>query len=74
MKKETAYQLKPAIGYQVVKGGSEDISNRTFRWDGHPARAVRKGEFYLSGAIPEAWQAPNDLDQPFFICHETRQG
>lgn len=26
-------------------------------------RAPKKGEFYLSGAIVQAWQAPNDLPE-----------
>lgn len=30
-------------------------------------RAPRRGEWYLSGAIPEAWQAPNDLSQSYHI-------
>lgn len=31
-------------------------------------RAPRKGEWYLSGAIPEAWRAPNDLSTTYHIC------
>lgn len=31
-------------------------------------RAPRKGEWYLSGAIPAGWFAPNDLDSVFWIC------
>ena len=30
-------------------------------------RPPRRGEFYLSGAIPQAWQAPNDLSTPYYI-------
>jgi hypothetical protein len=30
-------------------------------------RAPKKGEWYLSGAIPEAYQAPNDLTQCYYI-------
>ena len=30
-------------------------------------RPPKKGEWYLSGAIPEAYQAPNDLSSPFHI-------
>ena len=25
------------------------------------------GEFYLSGAEPKAWQAPNDMSSPFLV-------
>lgn len=28
----------------------------------------KKGEWYLSGAIPEAYKAPNDLSHPYFIA------
>lgn len=34
-------------------------------------RAPRKGEWYLSGAIPEAYRAPNDLSTPYHILRET---
>lgn len=30
-------------------------------------RPPRAGEWYLSGAHPEAWKAPNDLGQSFHI-------
>lgn len=30
-------------------------------------RAPRKGEYYVSGAIPEAYRAPNDLSDEFLI-------
>ncbi len=31
-----------------------------FRWSGEK-RSPKKGEFFLSGAIPEVYRAPNDL-------------
>lgn len=34
-------------------------------------RAPKKGEFYLSGAIVEAWQAPNDLSTPYHIVEKV---
>ncbi len=30
-------------------------------------RAPKKGEWYLSGAIPEAYRAPNDLSTAYHI-------
>lgn len=30
-------------------------------------RNPKKGEWYLSGAIPEAYKAPNDLSSPYHI-------
>lgn len=37
------------------------------RWTGEK-RAPRAGEWYLSGAIVEAWYASNDLTQEFHIA------
>lgn len=37
-------------------------------WDGKPRRNPRKGEWYLSGAIIEAYLAPSDLNSPFHIA------
>ena len=37
-------------------------------WDGKPRRCPKKGEWYLSGAIIEAYRAPNDLSTPFHIA------
>jgi hypothetical protein len=37
------------------------------RWTGE-FRAPRAGEWYLSGAIVEAYQAPNDLTSMFHIA------
>ena len=31
-------------------------------------RSPKKGEWYLSGAIPTAYKAPNDLSTEFRIC------
>jgi hypothetical protein len=56
-------------------------NSRKYRLPGEPSffvrtgefRAPLKGEFYLSGAIPEAYQAPNDLSTPYAIltpCEE----
>jgi hypothetical protein len=35
-------------------------------------RAPRKGDYYLSGAIPEAYLAPNDLSTSYYILREVR--
>jgi len=34
-------------------------------------RAPKKGEWYLSGAIVEAYQAPNDLTTEYTIVEKT---
>lgn len=40
---------------------------KTFRYKVIGKRAPRKGEFFLSGAIPQAYRAPNDLDMVYHI-------
>lgn len=42
-----------------------------FKWS-NEFRAPKKGEFYLSGIIPEVYKAPNDLTQKFFIFVKVR--
>jgi hypothetical protein len=42
-----------------------------FTWTGH-FRAPLRGEFYLSGAIPEVYRAENDLGQEFHIMQPAR--
>lgn len=37
-------------------------------------RPPRAFEWYLSGAIVEAYKAPNDLSTPFHIAHLVRKG
>lgn len=43
----------------------------------HDFRVPKKGEWYLSGAIPEAYQAKGDLSSPYHVVRlvriETRQ-
>jgi hypothetical protein len=51
-----------------------------WRRDYGPVRAVptdefrppRAGEWYLSGATPTAWRAPNDLSTPYRILRLVR--
>jgi hypothetical protein len=47
----------PAFGKVFVRTGEK--------------RAPRKGEFFLSGAIPEVYDAPNDLRTPYHIMVEV---
>jgi len=35
-------------------------------------RAPKAGEWYLSGAEPEAWKARNDLTSPYYILRLVR--
>lgn len=41
--------------------------NMAAMWTGE-RRAPKAGEWYLSGAVIEAYQAPNDLSQEFHIA------
>lgn len=37
-------------------------------------RNPKRGEYYLSGAIVEAYRAPNDLSTPFWIARFVGKG
>jgi hypothetical protein len=41
-----------------------------FKWNGE-FRAPRKGEWYISGAVPQVYQAFNDLGTKFYIAIEV---
>jgi hypothetical protein len=36
-------------------------------------RPPKKGEFYLSGAIVQAYRAPNDLSTPYHVVEPTAE-
>ena len=59
---------RPACGRRIV--WSSDKPGSRFRWDGNPPRAIKKGEFYLSGAIPGAYEALSDSEALHFILKE----
>lgn len=44
-----------------------------FRWTGEKRRP-KKGEHYISGAIPEVYRAPNDFDTVFHIAERFKLG
>jgi len=37
-------------------------------WDGKPKRAPRKGEWFISGAIPVAYKAKQDMNTEYYIA------
>lgn len=49
--------------------GAGIFNKRYFVYSGQK-RCPKKGEYYLSGAIPEVYQAPNDLSFAFSIMTE----
>ncbi len=57
---------RPAHGFKPAFNG-----RRKFVWDGQPPRPIKKGEFYLSGAIPAAYEALSDSDSLHFILKEV---
>jgi hypothetical protein len=56
---------------KVYPNGEYDFVRGKPAWfqAGPEVRAPRKGEWYVSGAIPAAYRAPNDLDTPYRIAH-----
>ena len=64
--------MKPRISYTPVPPNGVDqhhVPPKTvFRWDGQSKRCPKKGEWYISGAIPAAYRAPNDLSSEYFVC------
>lgn len=43
-----------------------------YHWEKVGFRPPRQGEYYLSGAIVEAWQAPNDLPTDYHVIKPTK--
>jgi hypothetical protein len=70
---------RPAFGFKPVRAADWHFDSKgsgrypEFRWDGQPKRCPRKGEYYLSGAIPAAYCAKNDLTSEYFICVPVNQ-
>lgn len=61
---EVTRQLAPT----VQTGGAYSLHGRVrARWTGEK-RAPKKGEWYLSGAVIEAYRAPNDLTTAYHIA------
>jgi hypothetical protein len=62
LSRDTVYPQAGVRGW--VKGAQK------FRWSGE-YREPKKGEWYLSGSVIEAYQAPNNLSQKFHIAVPT---
>lgn len=62
---EKLTRTRTAKTYQLAGGKKSNILRA--RWTGE-MRPPRKGEWYLSGAVIEAYQAPNDLTTPYYIA------
>lgn len=55
----------------VYPGAGAFTVTKLFRKTGE-FRAPKQGEFYLSGAIVAAYEAPNDLTTAFHIAKEVK--
>lgn len=56
--------------YKYVFVTSKGIRQEWYERNGE-FRAPKKGEFYLSGAIPEVYKSPNDLESKFHIVRRV---
>lgn len=75
--------LRPAIGFKAInselrrpfKKGDTTFTNRVIfaRWDGQPKRAPKKGELFISGALPFAYLAKEDMTTTYFIAVPTKE-
>lgn len=62
---------RPAIGFKPVLIPLTDRYHaKRACWNGEPPRPPRKGELYLSGAVPRAYRAPADLTSSYYIAKE----
>jgi hypothetical protein len=61
--------LPPVLWFERVSTGTHDHHSprSCLPYERLGFRPPRKGEHYVSGAIPCAYRAPNDLGSPFLI-------
>ena len=71
MKKPKLYKLidyhpeRKWASHGIIDGNVMAVNSREFR-------CPKKGELYLSGAIPGAYKAPNDLNHEYWIATLVR--
>ena len=61
-------KLKREAYYPIVGYYNPGKVRYAAKWDGQRKRCPKAGEYYLSGAIIEAYKAPNDLRSKFYIA------
>jgi hypothetical protein len=63
---------RPACGFKVLDGPLGMRNGKAHftkaKWDGCAKRAPKKGELFISGALPHAYKATSDMDQEYFIA------
>jgi hypothetical protein len=62
-------KLYPLADYPTLEERPAAVTRRQLRCKATGEfRAPKKGEWYLSGAIPAGYKAPNDLSSPYHIA------
>jgi hypothetical protein len=64
--RNTTYPVSGVV-HDLSRMGPKERYLLRARWTGEK-RPIKKGEFFLSGAVIEAYQAYNDLDQPHYVA------
>jgi len=63
---------RPICGFNVLSGPVCMRNGKAYfskaRWDGCDKRAPKKGELFISGAIPQAYRATSDMDEEYYIA------
>jgi len=55
---------------EVVQFGDSSLTSPHYTYEVVDYRPPLAGEYYLSGAIPQAYKAPNDLSTPYLIVKQ----
>ncbi len=63
MRRDQTVALAPEYHYRYPSGPKRQVKLQATG----EYRPPKKGEWYISGAIPEGYRAPNDLSQAFNI-------
>lgn len=57
----------------VVQFGNLMLISPHYTYEVIDFRCPREGEYYLSGAVPQAYQAPNDLSHEYLIVKQKEE-
>jgi hypothetical protein len=57
----------------IVQFGDSTLISPHYTYEVIDYREPREGEYYLSGAEPHAYQAPNNLSAPFLIVKQKEK-
>lgn len=65
------WTLRKVYQFGMAYDESNNFRPNNCEYDVLGFRAPKKGEWYLSGARPSMYQAPNDLSMVFLVCKPT---